>query len=121
MFYKAVVQAVLLYGSETWVLTQSMRNVLTGFHHRVARRLSGRMPRYLHHEDRWEYPPIEEALERAGLFPMEEYLLRRRNKMVDYVSTRPINEICRGTSRLPGTPTKTRFWWEDDQAGDDGF
>ena len=44
--YLAVVQSVLLYGSETWVLTPRMKRVLGGFHHRVACRLTGRKPWY---------------------------------------------------------------------------
>ena len=36
--YLAVVQAVLLFGSETWVLTPQLDKALVGFHHRVARR-----------------------------------------------------------------------------------
>ena len=43
MFYKAVVQSVLLYGSETWTLSATMLKVLRGFHNRVARKLSGFM------------------------------------------------------------------------------
>jgi len=41
MFYKAVVQSVLLYSSETWVVTPAVLKVLEGFHHRVARQLLG--------------------------------------------------------------------------------
>ena len=37
--YLVVVQAVLIYGSETWVLTPSMKRVFGGFQHRVACRL----------------------------------------------------------------------------------
>ena len=35
-FYKAVVQAVLLYGSESWVLTQKMWKAVEGFHSSCA-------------------------------------------------------------------------------------
>ncbi len=35
-FYKAVVQAVLLYGSETWNLTKAVLAWLEGFHVRAA-------------------------------------------------------------------------------------
>ncbi len=35
-FYKAVVQAVLLYGSETWNLTKAVLARLEGFHVRAA-------------------------------------------------------------------------------------
>ena len=33
MFYKAVVQSVLLYGSETWTLSASSMKCLEGFHY----------------------------------------------------------------------------------------
>ena len=44
-FYKAVAQAVLLFGAETWVLILSMERALDSFQNRVARRLTGRQPR----------------------------------------------------------------------------
>ena len=37
-FYKAVVQAVLLFGAETWVLTLRMERSLDSFQQRVARK-----------------------------------------------------------------------------------
>ena len=40
-FFKAVVQAVLLFGSETWAVTPCMVRVLGGFQDQVARRLTG--------------------------------------------------------------------------------
>ena len=43
--YKAVVQTVLLYGCEIWVVTDLMMMVLECFHHRVTRRLSRLMVR----------------------------------------------------------------------------
>jgi hypothetical protein len=36
VFYKAVVQSVLLYGSETWNLTKTALAWLEGFHIRAA-------------------------------------------------------------------------------------
>jgi hypothetical protein len=39
-FYKAVVQAILLYGSETWNLTASALARLEGFHIRVAHKMA---------------------------------------------------------------------------------
>ena len=39
-----VVHVVLMYGSETWVMTPHSGRVLGGFHHRVACRLTGQKP-----------------------------------------------------------------------------
>ena len=41
-FFKAVVQQVLLFGAETWVVTPKMERALSGFLHGAARRLTGR-------------------------------------------------------------------------------
>jgi hypothetical protein len=50
MFYKAVVMAVLLFGSETWVVTTSMLQPLESFYPQIARRITGQALVYL----RWE-------------------------------------------------------------------
>ena len=44
-FFKAVTQAVLLFSSDTWVVTPRMERGLSSFQHRVAQRLTGRQPR----------------------------------------------------------------------------
>ena len=41
MFNVAVVQMVLLFGSETWVLTPHLEKSLEGFHQWAARRMTG--------------------------------------------------------------------------------
>jgi hypothetical protein len=42
-FYLAVVQSVLLYGSETWVLIDNMRRMLEGLHNLCARQMTRRL------------------------------------------------------------------------------
>ena len=44
-FFKAVVQAVLLFGAETWVLTPRIERALESFMHGAARRITGKNPR----------------------------------------------------------------------------
>jgi len=111
LFYKAVVQAVLLYGSESWVITDTILQMLTGFHHRIARRISALIPRRT--QNGWVYPPIEEALESAGLYTMEHYLQVRRNRVADYVASRPINELIReDVAPFPGTNPRN-WWWSN--------
>ena len=41
-FFKAVVQQVLLFGAETWVVTPKLERALSAFLHGAARRLTGR-------------------------------------------------------------------------------
>ena len=45
MFFKAVVHAVMLFGSEMWVLTPRMGQALGSFQHGVARRIMERQPK----------------------------------------------------------------------------
>ena len=46
VFYKVIVQSVLLYGSESWVRTGSMIKVFYVFHHRADIQISGMMVQY---------------------------------------------------------------------------
>ena len=41
MLYKEVVQVVLLYGREIWVVPDAMMMVLEVFHHRIDRCIAG--------------------------------------------------------------------------------
>ena len=53
----AVVQAVLLFGSKTWVLTPRLDKSLEEFHHRAAQQMVGMGPK--HQQDgTWVYPLI---------------------------------------------------------------
>ena len=54
--FKSVVQAVLLLGSETWMLNSHMDRTLGGFQRREYHRLIGKQ--MLRLQDRsWKYPP----------------------------------------------------------------
>ena len=75
--------------------------------------LSGMQGRRLQNGD-WVYPPVGEALEAAGLHPIETYIGRRRRYLDRFASSRPILDLCRESGRLSGTPTGTKFWWDQD-------
>ena len=59
--FKAVVQAVLLFGAETWVLTPRVERALESFMHRGARRITGKQPRR-GGDGKWTYTPLREDL-----------------------------------------------------------
>ena len=65
-FYKAVAQALLLFGAEIWVLTPRMERALEFFQNRVVRRISGKQRQQRRRDGIWEYPPLVEALREAG-------------------------------------------------------
>ena len=100
-----------------------MLKVLEGFHHRIARRISGKTAIRVG-DTQWEYPPIEEALEEAGLWTMREcMLLRRRHASIeDYIghATRPIHELCLAATPPPGGGSSPPLrWWQQDHAEED--
>ena len=64
-FFKAVVQQVLLFGAETWVLTPRIEQALERFMHGAARRITGRQPRR-GWDGKWYYPSLAGAMKEAG-------------------------------------------------------
>ena len=72
LIYLSVVQLVMLYRSETWVMTPCIERVLDGFHHRVTCRMTGRQPQR-GRDGLWVYTPMEASVEDAGLQEVETY------------------------------------------------
>ena len=62
-------QAVLLYRSNSWVITDKMMKVLELFYHHIARRIMGKMDRRVE-EEGLEFPPSESDIEAAFMWPM---------------------------------------------------
>ena len=108
-FYKAIVQSVLLYGSETWVISAANMNKLSAFHHGCARFISNR---HIRPDDEgiWTYPSNESVLEDAGLFTMGTYIQRRRDTIFNFVKDRPIYQRCLESEAVANS--KTTYWWE---------
>lgn len=44
LFYRAIIQLVLLYTCETWMVDECKLHLLSNFHHSVARPLTGHQP-----------------------------------------------------------------------------
>ena len=108
--YIAVVQSLLLYGSETWVVTPQMLTLLDGFHHRCTRRIAGMAPKFDVRTNSWSKPPIEEAFALTKLKPLAEYIQKRQNHIAEYVALRPIYSLCTQSVRRSGSTNRT-LWW----------
>ena len=111
--YVAAVLAVILYGLETWVWTFSILNTIRGFYHRACWRLADKRPRRQENGTYWYYH-ADEVMKICKLFPIKVYIARRRQTILAYTKKRPIYKLCREAVRSAGTPTRTRFWWEQD-------
>ena len=55
----------------------------------------------------------------AGLEEVEAYVLRRKNKVVQYIATRLILDICEEAVQRTGTRAYKR-WWEKEGLGLEG-
>ena len=84
MFYTATVQAVLLYGSETWSLSPMSVKRLEGFHIHAAWRMSGMRPEKKP-DGSWSYPRSKDVLEAAGLQTIAHYMDVRRQTVTNFI------------------------------------
>ena len=120
-FFKAVVQVVLLFGAETWVLTPRIGRALESFLHGSARRITGRQPRR-GGGGQCTYPPPKEAMREVGFEGIRKAIIRRQNAVAQYIATRPIMDLCeRATQRMgamvstsqrgPSRPMGNRWRW----------
>jgi hypothetical protein len=110
-FYKAVVQAFLLYGSKTWVLSQTALARFEGFHICAAYRMA-KMHKLKQGLGRtWIYPWLKDVLQECALKTMEEYIGIRWQTIAVYVVTRPILNQCRQGKQKRGA-VPCLWWWE---------
>ena len=109
-FYIAVTQAVLIFGSETWVLTARMKKALDIFHSRVARKITGKHP-WRKKDGSWFYPPVTGVMKETELVRIRAPILRRQNTVAQCIATRLILDLCEKATRCPGARVARR-WWE---------
>ncbi len=77
-FYMAIVQSVLLYGSETWNLTTIALAWLEGFHiHAAYQMVEKHKPKKGPHH-KWAYPQSFNALQECGMATILHYIDIRR-------------------------------------------
>ena len=85
-----------------------MKSALGGFHHRVARRLTGQEPRKGQYGG-WVYLPLEDVMAEAGFQEMETYLSVGQNTVAQYIATIPIMDLCLAAKRRPGPRVEMRW------------
>jgi hypothetical protein len=115
VFYRTVVLYTLLYGSESWVLTQDLMRQLRSFHRRCCRGLAGDFIRQDEVTGEWICPNSDKVLQKVGCLPIEEYIQRRRDTIMEYAKTRNIYEKCKNSE----IASKNLLWWEANYYSDD--
>ena len=84
-FYMVIVKIVLLYGADSWMLTERNLKRLKSFHDRAVRYITGYHIKKK--RDEWEYPNHQQLLKESKLLPIEKYLERRRGTLRKYLET----------------------------------
>jgi hypothetical protein len=117
-FYSAVVQSVLLYGSESWNLSTRAMARLEGFHIRAAYRMAKTNKPTKDPDPGWVYPRSQDVLNECGMHNMAHYVGVRRDNILTYVVNRPIYNKCREGVRRRGSAPR-QWWWEQPMGLDD--
>ena len=100
-FFKAMVQEVLIFRAETWVVIPRMGNSMGGVQTQVERRLTVLLLRRTPYGS-WRYTSAAAARDEAVFLNMEEYISRRYNTVAQYIATRSLLDLCEGSERDPG-------------------
>ena len=95
MFYGALVQAVLLYGSDMGVLLAAMEKKVEGAHTGFLRQITGKRAWQIG-DGTWETPRAEVVREAAGTQLVVIYIGRRKATVAQWVALWPIFEVCAG-------------------------
>ena len=112
MFYKAVVQSVLLYSSETWNLTKTALAQLEGFHIRAAYLMAKKHKPRRRPNQVWVYPATSNVLvKECGMNSIAHYIGVRRETIFQYVVDRPIYALCTECEQRRGLAPQ-QWWWE---------
>ena len=89
-----------------------MGRALESFQHRFTRRITGIHPKR-RGDGGWEYPSLDIEMEEVGFEDMASYVLKRHNMVTQYITTRPILNLCDNMVRRLGEWVDRR-WWEQE-------
>ena len=108
IFYKVIVQTILLFGAESWVINENVRNKLRTFHNRCARFITGRF--ITKEEDIWIFPDTKTTLEVADLLSIDEYIMNRRNTISEYAMGTKLYSKCANSGNFNKSDNKLEWW-----------
>ena len=108
-FYRAVLESVLLYSSETWTLSKRQLLRLERFHRRCSRCIAHHHIQR-HSDGTWSYPDTNEVLDLCGLSPVSTYIAKCKTTLLHYASTySPLYRRCLNSS--PSATSAHHIMW----------
>ena len=110
-FYMAVVQAVLLYGADSWTISDRNWHRLESFHKRAVRYMTGRHIKK-NQDGTWSYLNHGILEQECGLFPITTYIQRRRGTLRKYLEDyrADLLESAKKT-KAPAKNARKILWW----------
>ena len=108
-FYVTIVQTVLSFGSETWVMSTKMMQRLNSFHHRCARCIA-REHIHRNSDGTWSHPPSSKVLESCGLSPISTCIAKHRTTLLTHCAIDHIN-LCKECLAKTVSDRRT-CWWQ---------
>ena len=110
-FYVTVVQAVLLYGADSWVVSKGNMRKLQSFHRRAVRYMTNQHITKRGEGD-WVYPDHGELERQCGLHPIATYIEQRRGTLRKYLEDfRPDLLAAALATRAPARHPNKLLWW----------
>ena len=92
MFYRAVLQVVLIFGAETWVLSTEMARDLEGLHVGFLRQVTGQKAKR-QREGTWRSMAAAEVIKESGTHTLWLYIDKRQATGAKWVVLRAILDI----------------------------
>ena len=115
-FYRVVVQAVLLFGVDIWVLTETIMQRLEGANVSLQQQFTHKQVERWRDGSWWQV--TSEKKQGAGTKTLRTYVDRKQAKLAEWVDTRPIFDVCtRETEYELGVRLQVP-WWRQKAAED---
>ena len=92
------------------MLTARMEKALDSFQSMVTKKITVMQTRQ-RKGGIWLYPPLVVVMKETGMVEISTSILRRQNTVAQFISTRPILDLCEQATRRPGSRVSWR-WWE---------
>ena len=108
-FYRTVVQAILLYGSEMWFLLASMANMIEGTHTEFLRMITGKRTKQLG-DGTWETPGEEGIREAAVTQSARINIERRQETVAQWVALHTLFRVCAMETGYEGGGQRRKVW-----------
>ena len=104
---------ILLYGLETWVLSEAIDKNVEGSHTGFLRKMTRKRVRKIV-EGKWETTGTEVVREAAGMQLVMTYIWRWQATVAQWMALRKIFEVCAGEKGYEGGGRRRDDWWRQE-------